>query len=223
MRPALPSLTSSLGPRRRARADPSFLLLGGAGVTALSVFKRKYPDYRRADIDSASKRAIEWIKTAQRADGSWYGSWGIVRPSLPPLFIWLAQNLLLTFSPTQCFTYATMFSVESLALAGETYANSEAVRRACVFILGKQMDDGGWGESYKVRLSLSLSLSRCAGPASRRADVRVAVLQSCETEEYVHNAKSQVVNTAWGASPLDLSPAPLLPVRSVSSAVGTTH
>lgn len=53
----------------------------------------------------------------------------------------------------QCFTYATMFSIESLALAGETYANSEAVRRACGFILGKQMDDGGWGESYKVRLS----------------------------------------------------------------------
>ncbi|GAA5934711.1 hypothetical protein JCM3775_002035 [Rhodotorula graminis] len=116
-----------------------------ACVTSLSVFKRKYPNYRRAEIDSASRRAIEWIKTAQRADGSWYGSWGI------------------------CFTYATMFSIESLALAGETYGNSEAVRRACAFILGKQMDDGGWGESYK----------------------------SCETEEYVHNAKSQVVNTAW--------------------------
>lgn len=24
-------------------------------------------------------------------------------------------------------------------------------------------------------------------------------VQSCETEQYVHNAKSQVVNTAWGA------------------------
>ncbi|GAA6054734.1 hypothetical protein JCM3770_000055 [Rhodotorula araucariae] len=116
-----------------------------ACVTSLSVFKAKYPDYRRGEIERASARAIEWIKTAQRADGSWYGSWGI------------------------CFTYATMFSIESLALAGETYDNSEAVRRACAFLLGKQMDDGGWGESYK----------------------------SCETEQYVHNEKSQVVNTAW--------------------------
>lgn len=52
----------------------------------------------------------------------------------------------------QCFTYATMFSVESLALAGETYGNSDHARRACDFIIGKQMNDGGWGESYKVSL-----------------------------------------------------------------------
>jgi len=44
-----------------------------------------------------------------------------------------------------------MFSVESLALAGETYENSEHVKKACEFVLGKQMEDGGWGESYKVR------------------------------------------------------------------------
>ncbi|GAA5998590.1 lanosterol synthase ERG7 [Rhodotorula paludigena] len=116
-----------------------------ACVTALSVFKRKHPQYRRDDIERASTKAIDWIKTAQRKDGSWYGSWGI------------------------CFTYATMFSIESLAIAGESYANSDAVRRACEFLVGKQMADGGWGESYK----------------------------SCETEHYVHNAKSQVVNTAW--------------------------
>lgn len=45
-----------------------------------------------------------------------------------------------------------MFSIESLALAGETYANSGHVRRACDFILGKQMEDGGWGESFKASL-----------------------------------------------------------------------
>lgn len=55
---------------------------------------------------------------------------------------------------TQCFTYATMFSIESLALAGESYANSESVKKACRFLLSKQMEDGGWGESYKVRLVL---------------------------------------------------------------------
>jgi hypothetical protein len=31
---------------------------------------------------------------------------------------------------------------------------------------------------------------------------RVPLEQSCETEQYVHNARSQVVNTAWGASRL---------------------
>ncbi|GAA5894217.1 hypothetical protein JCM6882_007604 [Rhodosporidiobolus microsporus] len=124
-----------------------------ACVTSLTLFLRhpspsaKYQTtpYRQAEIQQACRSGIEWIKSRQRKDGSWYGSWGI------------------------CFTYATMFSIESLALAGETYASSPNVRRACEFLLSKQMEDGGWGESYK----------------------------SCETEQYVHNVKSQVVNTAW--------------------------
>lgn len=45
-----------------------------------------------------------------------------------------------------------MFALESLALNGETHATSERVRRACQFLLGKQMSDGGWSESYEVRL-----------------------------------------------------------------------
>ncbi len=48
-----------------------------------------------------------------------------------------------------------MFAVESLSLAGNTYENSEAVKRACDFLASKQMDDGGWGETYKVSPSLS--------------------------------------------------------------------
>jgi lanosterol synthase len=52
------------------------------GVTALSVFKRAYPDYRAADIERVSKAAISYIHTAQRPDGSWYGSWGIVSPNV---------------------------------------------------------------------------------------------------------------------------------------------
>lgn len=116
------------------------------GVTALSHFKRLYPDYRASEIDLVSRNAIRYIHSAQRPDGSWYGSWAI------------------------CFTYAGMFALESLALAGEHYDNSASVRRACEFLVNKQMADGGWGESYK----------------------------SCETEQYVHNQSSQVVNTAWG-------------------------
>ncbi|KAI9595151.1 terpenoid cyclases/protein prenyltransferase alpha-alpha toroid [Syncephalis fuscata] len=56
-----------------------------------------------------------------------------------------------------CFTYAGLFAIESLTSVGEAYDNS------------KQMEDGGWGESYK----------------------------SCETGEYVHSSTSQVVQTSW--------------------------
>lgn len=116
-----------------------------AVVTALSLFSKYYPTYRKQEILKIKQGALEYIRKAQRQDGSWYGSWGI------------------------CFTYASMFALESLASVGETYANSSRVRKACGFFLGKQMEDGGWGESYKA----------------------------CETGVYTHHAKSQVVQTCW--------------------------
>ncbi|KAJ3078519.1 Lanosterol synthase (Oxidosqualene--lanosterol cyclase) [Quaeritorhiza haematococci] len=115
-------------------------------VLGLSAFKKYFPDHRRDEIDLTIARAIRYIKNAQRPDGSWYGSWGI------------------------CFTYAMFFALESLATVGETYENSDVVRRACDFLISKQMADGGWGESYRA----------------------------CETEEWVDNPNgSQVVNTSW--------------------------
>lgn len=49
-----------------------------------------------------------------------------------------------------CFTYATMFALESLSLVGETYETSQSARQACDFLVSKQRADGGWGESYEV-------------------------------------------------------------------------
>ncbi|KAF2725157.1 ERG7, lanosterol synthase [Polychaeton citri CBS 116435] len=96
-----------------------------ACVTTLQRFSKLYPDYRRQEIDTFITRAISWIRSNQRADGSWYGSWAI------------------------CFTYAGMFALESLAMRGEQCDNSERVRRACKFFFDRQNEDGGWGESYK--------------------------------------------------------------------------
>ncbi|KAL1625690.1 Lanosterol synthase erg7A [Diplodia seriata] len=96
-----------------------------AVVTALCAARARWPDYRAAEIDAFVDRAVTYIRRAQRADGSWYGSWGI------------------------CFTYAAMFALESLRCVGETHATSERVRRACAFFVERQMPDGGWGESYR--------------------------------------------------------------------------
>lgn len=96
-----------------------------AVVTALTVFSKYDPKYRQRDIARTLSGAVNYVRKAQRKDGSWYGSWGI------------------------CFTYAGMFALESLASVGETYENSARVQRACEFFLGKQKKDGGWGESYK--------------------------------------------------------------------------
>jgi lanosterol synthase len=72
------------------------------------------------------QRAITFLHAIQQPEGGWVGSWGI------------------------CFTYATMFALESLSLVGETYETSQSARRACDFLVSKQRADGGWGESYKV-------------------------------------------------------------------------
>lgn len=95
-----------------------------AVVIALTTFRKHYPDYRTADIQTFIDSCVAYIRKAQRPDGSWYGSWGI------------------------CFTYAGMFALESLASVGETYETSERVRRGCKFFLDRQMEDGGWGEHY---------------------------------------------------------------------------
>ncbi|KAF8472029.1 terpenoid cyclases/protein prenyltransferase alpha-alpha toroid [Kalaharituber pfeilii] len=95
-----------------------------AVVTALTLFSQMY-GYKKDEIESAVKRALNFVKKIQRKDGSWYGSWGI------------------------CFTYAAMFAMEALEINGESYDNSPHVRRAVHFLLEKQMTDGGWGESYK--------------------------------------------------------------------------
>lgn len=120
-----------------------------AVITALRHFNRLHPAYRSAEIHKAVEDATEYMRVAQAPDGSWYGSWGI------------------------CFTYAAMFALESLRLAGETYATSERVRRGCQFLIDHQdTHDGGWGESY----------------------------QACEDSAWRnHPDGSQVVQTAWAA------------------------
>lgn len=116
-----------------------------AVVTALSLFSKQFPEYRKQEIAKCKAGALGYIRKAQRVDGSWYGSWGI------------------------CFTYAGMFALEALASVGEHYDNSVRVRKACEFFISKQMDDGGWGESYR----------------------------SCETGIYTQHENSQVVQTCW--------------------------
>lgn len=97
-----------------------------AVITALSLFQKHWPDYRSEEIKAFIGRSLGAIKKLQQPDGSWYGNWAI------------------------CFTYATMFALESLRSIGETYENSSAAKRGCDFLISNQRDDGGWSESYRV-------------------------------------------------------------------------
>jgi len=114
-------------------------------IRALVIFKKYYPANSRINaIDTAIKRGVALIKKVQRPDGSWYGNWGV------------------------CFTYAAFFAVEALIEAGESLS-SPTIQKAVQFLVSKQQEDGGWGETF----------------------------ESCSLRKYTQNPKSQVVNTAW--------------------------
>ncbi|GLU10507.1 hypothetical protein SLE2022_273030 [Rubroshorea leprosula] len=95
-----------------------------SAIQSLLLFRKLYPKHRRTEIDHSIVTAARYLEETQKQNGSWYGSWGI------------------------CYTYATWFAVEGLAACGRTYHNSPTLRKACEFLLSKQLPNGGWGESY---------------------------------------------------------------------------
>ncbi|XP_027065232.2 lupeol synthase-like [Coffea arabica] len=95
-----------------------------SAIQGLALFKKWHPGHRRKEIENCISGGIKYIEDTQEPDGSWPGCWGI------------------------CFTYGTWYAVEGLVACGKNYHNSAALRKACQFLLSKQLPDGGWGESY---------------------------------------------------------------------------
>ncbi|KAJ8448506.1 hypothetical protein Cgig2_012150 [Carnegiea gigantea] len=84
-----------------------------------------------------------------------YGSWGI------------------------CFTYGTFFAVDALVACGRSYRNSRPLRKACEFLLSKQLPDGGWGESY-----LSSTNKANIDPIPIKRGVRLLINSQMEDGEF---------------------------------------
>jgi squalene/oxidosqualene cyclase-like protein len=125
--------------------DYSYTELTSACVGGLTAFQRHFPDYRTSDVAAMISAGTQYVRDQQRPDGSWYGSWAV------------------------CFTYGAWFGVDALVNGGDPDGvDAPALRRACDFLLAKQEQDGGWGESYL----------------------------SCLTKQY-SSRPSQAVTTAW--------------------------
>lgn len=117
-------------------------------MQALKHFTAYDPEYRKDDIWNVLKNGLDYIKSKQLPGGSFEGSWGV------------------------CFTYGTWFALEAFACMGQNYEENSAtteVKKACQFLVSRQMEDGGWGENF----------------------------ESCEERRYIQSDKSQIVNTAW--------------------------
>ncbi|EXB42556.1 Lupeol synthase [Morus notabilis] len=136
-----------------------------SAIQSLILFRKLFPRHRRKEIDSCISKGVRYIENTQNPDGSWYGRWGI------------------------CYTYATWFGVEALVAYGMSYNKSPSLRKACQFLLSKQLQDGGWGESYL----------------------------SCQYEVYTNleGNRSNVVQTAWAllslivAGQAEIDPTPI--------------
>lgn len=103
--------------------DYSYVECTSACVTALKAFYEVFPEHRSIEVLNAILAGRRFMKSIQREDGSWYGSWGC------------------------CFTYGTWFGIEGLIATGESL-DAPCLTKAMTFLLGKQNLNGGWGESY---------------------------------------------------------------------------
>ena len=123
--------------------DYSYVECTSACLQALNKFTHQ-SNYRRKHIDESIQRGLTFIRHEQRSDGSWFGSWAI------------------------CFTYGTWFAIEALITLGES-SQSTIIQRAKQFLISKQNQDGGWGESYLSSIHRT----------------------------YIQHQQSQIVNTSW--------------------------
>ncbi|OHD69840.1 MAG: hypothetical protein A2W19_09365 [Spirochaetes bacterium RBG_16_49_21] len=103
--------------------DYSYVECSSSCIQALAAAKAEFSGALRKKIDRALKRGARFIKSMQRPDGSFEGSWAV------------------------CFTYGTWFGVWGLLDAGVS-PDSPEIRKAGEFLIEHQNEDGGWGESY---------------------------------------------------------------------------
>ncbi|XP_038897606.1 cycloartenol synthase [Benincasa hispida] len=104
--------------------DYPYVECTSAAIQALAAFKKLYPGHRSNEIGNSIAKAADFIESIQATDGSWYGSWGV------------------------CFTYGGWFGIRGLIAAGRRYESCSSLRKACDFLMSKELAAGGWGESY---------------------------------------------------------------------------
>jgi lanosterol synthase len=144
-------------------------------VAALARFREDYPYHQADRVSRSIRRGVRRLRSWQRADGSYPGSWGIN------------------------FTYAACFVTDGLLTAGVP-PSDPAVAGAVGWLRRTQKPDGGWGEHYTSCLTgrytehpdsqaamtawALLTLIRAVGasdPAAQRAAQCLITLQRQET------------------------------------------
>ncbi len=122
----------------------SYIECTASSLAALSHYRKHYPDFADGRIDRSCTRAVDLLRQTQLEDGSYPGFWGIN------------------------YTYAIFHVAKAFRAAGIPESDP-ALLSAARWLIGKQRQDGGWGEHYT----------------------------SCLEGRYIEHPQSQVVMTSW--------------------------
>jgi lanosterol synthase len=102
--------------------ERSYIECTSSAVKALARYERHFPG-ERPGVKTALARACAFLRSCQRADGSYPGFWGIN------------------------FTYAGLFVMEALREAGAS-PDDPTCSRIAAWLRERQRADGGWGEHH---------------------------------------------------------------------------
>jgi squalene-hopene/tetraprenyl-beta-curcumene cyclase len=102
-------------------------------------------------------RALDYLKREQEADGSWFGRWGVN------------------------YIYGTGAVLPALAAIGEDMSASY-VERACDWLLSRQQENGGWGESCASYMDASMA-GRGKATASQTAWALMGLIAANRTQD----------------------------------------
>jgi lanosterol synthase len=140
--------------------EQSYIECTASAVKALSRLRRHFPS-ERFTPEAAIARGCAFLRSRQRADGSYPGFWGIN------------------------FTYAGLFVIEALREAGAP-SHDPACRRIAEWLIARQRPDGGWGEHHASCLHGEYR-EHCASQAVMTAWALLAVMNVAGKEtEPVH-------------------------------------
>ncbi len=107
----------------RCMTERSYVECTASAIGALARLRTAVPGLASPRLAHAIARAVEFLRGAQRPDGSVPGFWGIN------------------------FTYGAFHFVEGLRAAGVD-AGDPALTRAAAWLVAQQRADGGWGEHH---------------------------------------------------------------------------
>jgi lanosterol synthase len=103
--------------------EKSYVECCASCISGLARFRERYPDRLAREIERSIDEAREFLLSAQRADGSFEGVWGVHT------------------------IYGTLFGIRGLRASGLGPGHA-AIARARDYLLSLQREDGGFGEHW---------------------------------------------------------------------------